>query len=752
MKLGDILYIVFRHKWKILFISVMGIVGAILLPKVHPASYQSEAKLYIRYILENKNPGETDQNDPRIKSIDSRGDSIINNELEILTSLDLAQQVAQLVGPDRILGKPGASGDKAIEQAALVIQANLEVEPTKNSSVIHLLFKHKNPDVTRPVLQNLIECYFKKHTEIHAVGAFDEALTQETDQLRTRLAQTEEDLRKAKNKVGIISLADSQKAFSDQISKIQQEILDAEAELAESQGAVRAIASFNHTVPATPIETNTVAATATNDLVVPPEKLAEYRQVTGVLQALRKKEQDLLVMFTPASSFVRDIREQISTTEKQKRTLEAENPGLTIVRMTDTRTAATPDQETGPRAELVVATARVTALESKMKVLTAQLEKVRKQAMVVDDAQASITDLQRRKEIEEADYRRYHESLKKSEIDERLGAGKVSNISIVQAPSTPLQNKKKLQKAMAGVLFGGIGAGFGLAFLIEFLLDQTVRRTSDLEGKLGVPLFMSIPRLRLEQKPRKLLNGGKHKKLLAQGHEGNGNSEPAESPEPNGSKLELSPWDPQHSIQPFSEALRDRLITYFEMKNLTHNPKLVALTGCASGSGVSTLAAGLAASLSETGEGNVLLVDMNQKNGAAHHFYKGDLACDLDDALEAEKRSTALVQEKLYVVSESETDGNLPRILPKRFKNLVPRLKASDFDYIIFDMPPINQISLTPRLAKFMDMVLVVVESEKTDRELLKRALGLVGESKANLGLVLNKHRSYVPRSLQPQF
>ena len=52
----------------------------------------------------------------------------------------------------------------------------------------------------------------------------------------------------------------------------------------------------------------------------------------------------------------------------------------------------------------------------------------------------------------------------------------------------------------------------------------------------------------------------------------------------------------------------------------------------------------------------------------------------------------------------------------------MPKLKASDYDYIIFDMPPVNQISITPRLAGFMDMVLLVIESEKTDREVVKRA------------------------------
>src|SRR5439155_23841510 len=152
-----------------------------------------------------------------------------------------------------------------------------------------------------------------------------------------------------------------------------------------------------------------------------------------------------------------------------------------------------------------------------------------------------------------------------------------------------------------------------------------------------------------------------------------------------------------------------------------------------------------------TGDGNVLLVDMNLQQGAAHHFYRGALECGLDDALENGKRHTALVQDNLYVVSESTNGDRLPRVLPKRFKHLVPKLKASDYDYIIFDMPPISQISATSRLAGFMDMVFVVVESEKTDRDVMSRATALLLESKANLGIILNKSRAYVPKLLQQE-
>ena len=51
-----------------------------------------------------------------------------------------------------------------------------------------------------------------------------------------------------------------------------------------------------------------------------------------------------------------------------------------------------------------------------------------------------------------------------------------------------------------------------------------------------------------------------------------------------------------------------------------------------------------------------------------------------------------------------------------------------------------------------MDVVLMVIESEKTDKEVLKRGITLLHESQRNIGTVLNKRRTYIPKWLQQEF
>ncbi len=141
---------------------------------------------------------------------------------------------------------------------------------------------------------------------------------------------------------------------------------------------------------------------------------------------------------------------------------------------------------------------------------------------------------------------------------------------------------------------------------------------------------------------------------------------------------------------------------------------------------------------------------MTISQGSAQQFYKGKTACGMETLLDA--RNTAQVQENLYVVGQEPNSEKLYRALPRRFDQLVPQLKASDFDYIIFDMPLIDQISITPRLAGFMDMVLLVMESEHTDQDIAREAVALLANSGAQVGAVLNKTRNYLPSKAHHDF
>ncbi len=766
IKPGDILYILFKHKWKILIVSALGVVGFFLAPFVFPAPYVSEAKLLIRYVVEGKNPTQVD--DSRVKSPDSRGEGVMQAELDILTSRDVVAQAVTNIGPNKILGGHGGAND--LDQAIGVVRQGLLADAGRRGSVLRVTFAHTNPEIVQPVLAQIVSTYLKQHSEIHKGGALDKFLTAEIESLKSKLSNTEGELRRIKKNANVMSLEETKKAYADQIARFRQEIFSAEAELAERQASVTEMArvlnlplpfgvtnSSTDVVAGISITNPVVASTQTTQAVaavkdhqaVAPEKILAYRKICSLVDTYTKREQELLLQFTPENSRVKSAQEQLAGAEKQKLQMEAENPGLLAVQVSTSKSSEV-DPAAKSREAFMTESARVLAILSKLKILNEQLDKVRKEADGVYDAEGEITKLQMERDQQEAKYKAIYASQEQAQSNEN---GKVSNISTIQTPTPAARDSAKLDKIRYGLLAGGFMAAIALAFLLELYLDPSIKRASDIEVGIGLPLFISIPAFKLNGSGKHLTNGKSTKLLGAPSNAGAASDSKSQAVVSTSGSAPLSaaevvPWDPSHQLRPFSEALRDRLITFFEVNNMTHKPKLVAITSCSEGAGVSTIAAGLAASLSETGEGNVLLVDMNSQEGAAHQFHKGDLAYDIDFALTMEKRDGAKVQDNLFVVSEDSNCDKIPSALPRRFKNLVPKLKASDYDYIIFDMPPVSQVSLTPRLARFMDMTLMVAEAEKTSKDVIRKAGNMIAEARSNVGVVLNKSKTYVPKSL----
>ena len=224
--------IFFQNKWILLSCTAAGLLaaGGVLLLQTPP--FQSQAALFIRYVMENSTP-DLPGGDTRAVSPDRGGETIINTEVQILRSMDLAYSVVDVIGMDKILDKSaGVPLDR--DHAALEVQSDLKIEPFPGSGVIRLTFLHPDPSIPQPALNALVEAYLKKHVEVHrGAGSIGNLLSHETDQLRSRLFQTEDELRKVKDKAGIISLDVAKDSFAQAETKIRGDMANAQAEYAE---------------------------------------------------------------------------------------------------------------------------------------------------------------------------------------------------------------------------------------------------------------------------------------------------------------------------------------------------------------------------------------------------------------------------------------------------------------------------------------------------------------------------------------
>ena len=728
--LVDIYFVVFRQKWLIIIFTALGLAAGTTYYFMRPPTYQSSAKLMIKYVSDSRPMNPADNGSP-VTATSDLNSSLMNSELQILTSFDLYEQVATNVGADKVLAKIGGGSDAGL--AASIISGGVKVEPSRDSTVIQITFNHPDPTIVRPVLSAIIDSYREKHMQVHkAIGISDDFLMEKTSNLQQQIAQIEDELRMAKTNAGIIDVADAEKAYSDEISRIRRELFQAQADLAEHQASLAEIKGSSLF--------NSKTTNVVSDEKIPDDVLTRYKAVCARIAYLQKRQTDYLFVqgYTEQNKLVKENREQLSEATALKSSLEETNSALAALDFSAASTAS---------AGANGGTGELTSLPTRVKILTSQLAQIQSEAVKMGDAEAKINELMRKKQIKESYFDNLKNTFEHRQIDEELGPGQLySNLPLIQVPTPPFRDFKKFYKNIAMLVAGGFLMGLALAFLIEMYLDRSIKRPIEVQTKLKIPFFLSIPDLN-QGKRRQL--APPERKLLGSA---NGAAPAAGAVAIKETNLEVMSSQVNRRFNSYYDALRDRLVVYFESINLTRKPKLVAVTSTHKGAGVSTIAAGLASSLSETGDGRVLLVDMNLENGAAQQFFRGTPSCKLDDALESETRDGALVSENLYVVTEDTFTDKLPRALPKRFASLIPKLKASDYDYIIFDMPPVSPTSVTARLSGFMDTVMLVIESEKTDQQVVQQANALLAQSKANVTAVLNKTKTYIPARLHQDF
>ena len=580
LKFNDILFIFLRHKWMISVCTVLGIGGATAFYCLFPPVYESRAKLLVRYVVDRST---VDNLDSSAKPAGAQADNLMNSEVEILTSLDLATQVAEEVGVKRILG--GSGGEATKDEAARALSKGLSVISLKGSNIISISYKNRNPQLATLVLDELVKFYFDKHLEIHrSVGSFD-LVSRQTAQLRTELSRTEEELQKMKETAGITSPTEDTSAVATELTKTQDELDSAETELASQQARVRELEEWNTGAAIKPAADNGTPQPST-------AAIEEFRSLVSRVAQLRQTETELLSRYTAQNRTVKVKQAQIEELENQRRGFEQKYPNILA-------TVPSTTSGDGARPDLVSERARLVGVQAQTEMLRSRMSSLKDRAKVLAEYGPRIEQLERTKGVQEGNYKYLAASLEKARIDETLDPTRMPNISVVQTPSPAVQASEGMGKIALGIGAGGLLLGVTMASLIELVLDRTVKRSHELETRLRVPLLLTIP----------YFNGNSQRLRLPNNSEADLGEVPSS---------DIVPMENGDLLRPFCEAIRDRLGLFFDLNHMAHKPKLVAVTGLRENAGASTLAAGLANALSDGTEGKVILVD---KPPATRRFY-----------------------------------------------------------------------------------------------------------------------------------
>jgi len=751
--MGNVLFVLFKHKWLLLVSAALSLCGAAAYYLRTPPVHVSEAKLLVIYVL-NRDPIKHVESTTPVG--DGRGsDAIIKAEIDIIKSWDLAQKVVEKIGMERFR-EAGISGDNP----AGVVVNGLTAKAEKGSSVIRVTFQHSDLELTKLVLDELIRQYFVKHHNIRSSFESLEIIRARVSESSTLIGNLDAELKKLKQGSDLPITQLTQKT-DEALAKVKQELDAAKLAYAEQEAWLTEVERFmsgggspDKKSPALPVTPGGRSETANpggngapanspgnpTGSIVPlqnqPNKptvptrpardnaiVAEYHSILNKIAILDANSM-FLRNFNSESPQVKDHEKRLRTLRDGQWKLESMYPYLLETRggTAGGPTAAPVVDLLAERGKLASAQARITVLEPHLSELLAKSAQLSKDAPV-------IAKKERDREIEQKNFDHLLGSQVIAESNSMVPSEKVPGVDVIQAPTPPFLDSNLRTTGAAGIAAGGFALGAVAVLVFGLLLNRTIKRPAELEEHLGVPLMMTIP----------FFSDKVRRKLTIPAASQAGSSGP--------SGALTIPWRSGNFIRPYAESIRDRLGIYFERNKVTHKPKLIGVTGFSFGAGVSTLAGGLAAALSEVGEGRVLLVDMNVANGKAINLTEGMPVLSLGNALKND-RGLQPYTDKLYLARVENSAPGVGSLLLKRLFENIQNLQNSDFDYIVFDLPPLGPTSPAAAMGGLLDTVVVMVEAEANSREEVKRGYRDLIGSGANVSTVFNKARAYGPMAL----
>lgn len=741
--LRDLYYVLFRHKWKMILFLVAVVATVTVGTFRSPEIYRSEAKLLVQLGRESVTLDPT-ATTGHIIGVSRSRESEINSELEILKSRELAEKVVDAIGleafhvgsDEDIKGDVDVSGSRVArdaiekikryvrtpvkwlrnllkrldmveplsehEKTVLGVLNGLDIEALKDSSIISISYEAQSPKLAQEVITKLIDSYLEKHIAVHQTPGSYAFFTQQSEDLRDKLAQAENELRNLRDETGISSLEEQRLVILNHIGNLEQQKTAAEAELAASKAKVQALQESLADMP---------EALVTQETTGYSDYAADLMRAK--LYELQLKEQDIVSKFAEKSQQVQMVRREIAEAqalldkEKARPTRAQVTKGVNITH-----------QQT--QLALLTEEATLSSLQAKVENLGGQLADAQAGLKALNDADLRITRLKREIDIQEVNYRKYSENLEQARIDHALESEKISNISVVQQATLPIKpvGPRKLLNLALGLFLGIFGA-IGLAFFSEYI-DHSIKTPEEAKDRLQLPTLASIPLVRANTPSAKRR---RHK---------------------TGGRI----WEIPARVRQYYETLGEQLLQSSD--GSTEKPRVFAVVSCHRGEGVSTIAANLATWLAQRGNGDVLLVDANTAHPSVHRIFKKKLSPGLVDVLEnGQGNGDAILSspiQKLHILSAGSRDVNLSEIFDSdRFSKRLSSIKGP-YRFVVFDLPAVSQTSSVPRLAGLCDGVIIVVEAERLRWEVVQRMKERLVKAEADvLGVVLNKRRFPIP-------
>jgi uncharacterized protein involved in exopolysaccharide biosynthesis len=484
LSLREITASLFRRRLLMITTFITIASGVAIFAWITPDQYESEMKILVK----NTRADVVITPEQTIASSGGTSDgevseAQINSELELLTSRDLLSRAAEECGLAKrkpsLLARLGISdaGNAragAVEAATNQLAKDLSVTPVKKANIIELKYSSDSPQLAATVLVKIRDLYLEKHLKLHRPpGTYDFFKTQAAE-YSNQLKSAEGGLSNFQQKMNVVSLSQQKDLAVQKMTDAKVKYMDA---VSQANEASARIDKLQQQYLALPPRIVTQSRTLPNQYSI--------ERMNTLLVELQNKRTELLTRFRPEDRLVREVEQQIKTTENA---LEHAKGQTAVEQSTDLNPIrqGLEAELSKARTELAGAQARQTTLAGQIKEYQAQLDKFEGITSEYDDRSRQVKDA-------EANYQLYVKKQEEARIADALDEKKITNVTIAEEPAVPFLPTKpnRLITIMMG-LAAGLIVGMGGAFATE-LTRSTFDTPAELEGFMGLRVLATVP-------------------------------------------------------------------------------------------------------------------------------------------------------------------------------------------------------------------------------------------------------------------
>ncbi|MGA2531686.1 MAG: polysaccharide biosynthesis tyrosine autokinase [Candidatus Aminicenantales bacterium] len=665
----------------------------------------------------------------QVFQIETMRDDFYQTQYRLLSGRTLADDVIsrlKLYANEEFVGKPDkrkkpADPNDHVFRENLIdsFSRRLQVKPVRLTRLVEVSFDARDPKLAAECVNELASAFIDLNITMKyaATEQATEFLGQQIKSLQTDIEQKSGQLQDLEAKANIVALGEKETTVIDRLGELNKALTEAQIDRYKKEATYNELKNV----------TADFVPEAINNLLI--QRLRED------YVKLKREYQKMEERFQPDYPELQRARVEM---EAARKSLEDETQNLVKGAYSDYQTALR----------------REGSLEAAFNEQKNAAFKMNSSAVLYNGLKIEV---QNKKTLLDSLLRRESETG----VEARLRGLRTSNVRVVDRAGIPVRpSSPRKARNLALALLLGLGGGIGLAFLFDFL-DNSIKTSEDVERYAGLPTLGVVPKFSLDgtekgylyyrRKREHRLEGKKDGVIQLEAGEGQAGEKKAEEQKqdkPQPRVIELIPHlFPNSRLAESYRSIRTSLL----LSSADQLLKTMIVTSALPGEGKTVSVANLGITLAQSGKA-VLIVDADLRRPRQHRVFSVKntfgLTSYLTDSIELRKVVKTTAVPNLCLINSGPVPPNPAELLGSEKMAALIELLRDKCDYILFDMPPMLEISDALILGAKVDGMILVVHGDKTSREALRKAREKLDMLKVKtLGVIINNvntdHRGY---------